>query len=127
MSGAYTFLYGIVGSANFEHRSGTPQARQVLFRGGQSIPTIVLNVEPIGTRRLPSIDMLAVRAGKRFSVGGSRSLELRADVFNALNVNTTTVRVLRSGSTFLLPSQLGGAVQSIVLPRMLQLGATYEF
>jgi len=98
ISGAYTFPHGIVASANFENRSGEPQARQVLFTGGTQIRSIVLNVEPLGTLRLPSTNLLNLRAGKRFHMGTKRSLEVRADVFNAMNVDTVTSRILRSGS-----------------------------
>ena len=126
-SGAYTFPYSIIGSANFELRSGAAQARQVLFTGGRQIRSIVVNVEPLGSLRLPSTKLLDFRAGKRFALGTGRSLELRVDFFNALNFNTVTARVLRSGSTFLLPSQLGGSLQSIQLPRILQVGLSYEF
>ena len=72
--------------------------------------------------------------GKRFSLGAGRALELRADIYNALNVNTTTIRVLRSGREFLktgVPeSAAGGAsgvVPSIVLPRIAQLGVSFNF
>jgi hypothetical protein len=127
VSGAYTFAHGIIASANFENRSGAPQARQVLFTGGQQVRSIVLNVEPIGSRRLPSTNMLDFRAGKKFRLAKGGSLEARVDVFNAMNINTVTSRILRSGSTFLLPSQLGGVLQSIELPRILQLGVSYDF
>jgi hypothetical protein len=134
VSGAYTFPYAIIASANYEYRSGAPQARQVLFTGGRTIRSIVLNVEPIGSLRLPNTHLLDVRVGKRFSLGAGRSLELRADVYNALNVNTTTIRVLRSGREFLktgVPeSAAGGAsgvVPSIVLPRIAQLGVSFNF
>jgi carboxypeptidase family protein/TonB-dependent receptor-like protein len=131
VSGAYTFPYGILASTNFEHRSGAPQARQVLFTGGQAIRSIVLNVEPIGSLRLPSTNMLDVRVAKRFSLGTGRPLELRADVYNALNINTTVTRVLRSGPDFLrtggLASAAATAVQAIIYPRILQIGVSYDF
>ena len=130
LSGSYAFPFQILGSANFEHRSGAPQARQVLLTGGQAIRSIVVNVEPIGSLRLPSTNLLDLRAARRFTLGGARSLEIRADVFNALNVNTTLERVLRSGPDFLRTGFTAGAtiaVQSIVLPRIVQLGASFNF
>ena len=39
-------------------------------RGGATIPSIVLNVEPIGTRRLPNINLLTLRVEKTFRCGG---------------------------------------------------------
>jgi hypothetical protein len=91
-----------------------------------------VNVEPIGTLRLPSTNLLDLRVAKRFPLGARRSLELRADVFNSLNTNTTVVRVLRSGPDFLLTggglTAAGTAVlDAIIYPRILHIGASYEF
>ena len=128
IAGSYAFPYQILASANFEHRSGTPQARQVLFTGGQAIRSIVLNVEPIGSLRLPSTNLLDLRVGKRYALGGARTLEFRADVFNALNINTLKIRNVRSGATFLAPrTNLGSSIGSIVEPRILHLGASFLF
>jgi hypothetical protein len=100
----------------------------VQFTGGQAIRTIVVNVEPVGSLRLPATNLVDVRAGKRFTLGSARSLELRADVYNILNINTTTIRNLRSGSTYLIPTTVFGvATGSIILPRILQLGASFYF
>jgi len=91
----------------------------------------VVNVEPIGTLRLPSINLLDVRAGKRFPVGAGRALELRVDVYNALNINTVVGRNVQSGASFLAlvggTSALGAGASSIVTPRILQLGASFTF
>ena len=120
VSGSYVLPYGVVASANYEHRSGDPQARQVLFSGGQVIRTIVLNVEPLGSIRLPNINLVDFRAAKQFDLGGGRVVELRADLYNLMNINTVTSRVLRSGPTCMIPT-------GIVLPRLVQLGASYTF
>jgi carboxypeptidase family protein len=120
MSGAYTLPYAILASANYEYRSGDAGARQVLFRGGRQIPSIALNVEPVGTRRLPSTNLLDLSLAKRFTLRAGQRLEVRAEVFNALNINTTRAWNLRSGASFLVPT-------SIVSPRIAQLGASYTF
>jgi hypothetical protein len=120
LSGAYNLPYGILASANYDIRSGNVQARQVLFTGGQSIRSIPLNVEPIGTFRLPNTHELDVRAAKRVSLGGARTVELRADIYNALNKGTVTVATLQSGANYLRPS-------TILFPRILQVGATFNF
>jgi len=100
----------------------------VLFTGGQAIRSIVLNVEPIGSLRLPSTNLLDLRVGKRYALGGARTLEFRADVFNALNINTLKIRNVRSGATFLAPrTNLGSSIGSIVEPRILHLGASFLF
>src|SRR5262249_36584189 len=128
VSGAYNFPYGIVGSANFEHRSGDPTARQVLFSGGTTIPTIVLNVDPIGTLRLPNINMMDVRGQKRFVLGRGHSLEVRVELLNALNINTITNLNVRSGSNFLAPVSAGtNNSTAIEPPRLFQFGFSYTF
>jgi hypothetical protein len=120
MSGAYNLAYGILASANYDIRSGAPQARQVLFTGGRSIPSIVLNVEPLGTFNLPNTHELDVRVAKHVNLGGARLVELRADIYNALNKGTVRTQTLQSGANYLRPS-------SIMFPRILQLGATLTF
>jgi hypothetical protein len=128
ISGAYTLPYGITASANYDHRSGIPQARQVLFTGGQTVRSVLMNVEPIGTIRLPSTNLIDIRTAKRFPLGSGRSLEVRVDVFNLLNDNTVIRRVLQSGTSYLLPFTAGSnATTSIVLPRIVQIGTSFAF
>jgi hypothetical protein len=120
VSGAYNLPYGIVASANYDIRSGGPQARQVLFTGGRTIRSIPLNVEPIGTFSLPNTHELDVRAAKRLALGGARTVELRFDLYNALNKGTVTTQNLQSGANYLRPA-------TILFPRILQIGATFNF
>jgi hypothetical protein len=128
ISGAYVLPYGITASANYDHRSGNPQARRVLFTGGQTIRSFLMNVEPIGTIRLPNTNLVDIRTAKRFPLGGGRSMEVRVDVFNLLNVNTVIRRVLQSGSSYLLPFTAGSnATTSIILPRIVQVGTSFTF
>lgn len=119
-SGAYRFAYGIMASANYERRSGDAGARQVLLRGGAQVPSLVVNAEPIGTRRLPTTNLLDLGASKSFMLTNGGRLELRVELFNALNINTARSWNLRAGPTFLLPS-------AIVSPRIAQVGASYTF
>ena len=120
LSGGYILPYDVVASANIERRQGLPQARQHQFTGGTTIQSIVLNVEPLGTIRLPDTYLVDFRFAKRIRLGSSHTLEGRFDFFNVFNANFVTGRNLRSGSTYLVPS-------SIILPRILQLGVTYNF
>ena len=55
-TGSYLFPADVLVSANFHYNSGEPFARTVRFEGGETIPDIVMNVEPIGSRRLPNIN-----------------------------------------------------------------------
>jgi hypothetical protein len=120
VSGAYNLPYGILASANYDIRSGAPQARQVLFTGGQSIRSITMNVEPIGSIFLPNTHELDVRLAKRVNLGSGRSVEVRGDIYNALNKGTVRERNLLSGANYLRPSL-------ILFPRILQVGATFTF
>jgi carboxypeptidase family protein/TonB-dependent receptor-like protein len=119
-SGGYILPYTIVGSANYERRLGDPQARTHQFTGGQTIPSIVLSVEPQGSIRLPDTDLVDFRFAKRMRIRGSQTLEARFDFFNVFNANFVRARNLRSGRDYLLPTQ-------IILPRILQMGVTYNF
>jgi hypothetical protein len=106
-------------SANFGHESGAPEARQVLFRGGQQTPTMVLNVEPIGSLRLPNTNVLDIRVDKAFLLQRHR-VALRVNLYNALNANAVLTRTLRSGAAYLRPT-------SILAPRIVEVGLTYAF
>ena len=81
----------------------------------------MLNVEPLGSLHLPNTNLANVRVAKRFQFGSGRVLEARFDFFNVTNANFITSRNLRSGTTtYLAPS-------AIILPRILQIGASYKF
>jgi hypothetical protein len=127
-SGGYALPYGIHASANFEHRSGDVGARQVLFTGGTTIPTIVLNVEPIGTQRNGHTNLLDFRGEKRFALGGRRTLDLRLELFNVFNVNTIKTPDFRAGPNFLAPiSQGANNSTAIIPPRILEFIWSYTF
>ncbi len=119
-TGAYLMPGDVQVSANFEHRSGTPYARMVSFTGGQTIPAISLRVEPIGTRRMPAINLLHLRVEKSFRLTPAQGVSLRANVFNATNINTVTNLVQLSGPNFLRPT-------SIVSPRIVEFAIQYTF
>jgi hypothetical protein len=119
-SGSYQLPYGIRFGANYQIRSGRPYARTHLFTGGQTIPSIVLNAEPFGTRRLPNIHIVDLRAEKTINIGAGRRLIARANLFNALNASTVTSITTRSGANFLRPT-------AIIRPRIAELSASFGF
>jgi hypothetical protein len=90
-------------------------------------------VEPVGSIKLPNTHMVDLRAAKRFALGGAKTMELRMDIFNALNKNTPLQRVLQSGPEYLKTGVpfVGGlqlsVVQATLLPRIAQFGATITF
>ena len=120
VSGAYMFPADIQFSANFEHRSGTPLARTVSFTGGRQIPSITLRVEPIGTRRLPHLNILNLRVEKSFRLTAARKVALRVNVFNAMNISTVLGQTVLSGPNFLQPT-------SITPPRIAEASVSYTF
>jgi hypothetical protein len=126
LSGSYLFPANIEASANFENRSGEAWARRVTFEGGQQIPSIDLWVEPIGSRRLPSVNMLTLRAEKAFRVKAGHRMAVRAQVYNALNVNNVTGALSTSGL-----NQKSGKkfmfAKEIVSPRIGEVALTYAF
>jgi carboxypeptidase family protein len=105
-SSAYVLPYNIMLSANYEHRSGDVQARTVLLTGGNTIPSITVNAEPVGSLRLPNINNVDVRVSKRFDLGGGKRIDGQINLFNVFNVNTTTARIIASGATFLKPTAI---------------------
>jgi hypothetical protein len=119
LSAGYTLPYEVVMSATYERRSGTPQASNHQFSGGTTIRTIALNIEDIGTIGLPSTNLWNMRFAKRVRLG-RQTIEGRFDFFNIFNANFVTSQSTRVGPSYLVPS-------AIILPRILQMGFTYEF
>jgi outer membrane receptor protein involved in Fe transport len=119
-SGAYTLFYDVLVSANYELRSGNAYARQVSFTGGRQIPSITLNVEPIGTHRMPDIKLLDLRVEKTINLSKGQRATVRLNVFNSLNANTVTSQGILSGPSYGIPS-------AILPPRTFELSASYRF
>jgi hypothetical protein len=120
LSGSYQFPYGLIGSARFEQRSGDPYARQAILTGGTQIPNITVNVEPIGTQRLPNINLLTVRGEKRIRLGAGQEIRVQLDVANLTNSDVATAVTAVSGANY-------GLVSARVLPRVVVLNAQYKF
>jgi hypothetical protein len=120
LGGSYRFTApGILASANLTAVSGQPYARTVLFTGGQTITSIVLPVEPIGTERYPDAYLLDLRAEKTVQFAGQK-LALRADLFNTLNANPVITQTIQSGASFQRPT-------AIMPARIAVFGVTYTF
>jgi hypothetical protein len=120
LMGSYVFPLDVQLSVNYEHRSGDIFARQVRFTGGRTIPSIVLNVEPIGERRTPNLNLVTFRAEKTFPIFDAHRLAVRVNLYNALNASTATVLEQRAGADFLRP-------RAILPPRIAEISASYTF
>jgi hypothetical protein len=120
VSGSYQFPYGIRVGANYQHRSGRPFARTALFSGGRTIPSFVLNVEPYGTRRMPNINLVDLRAEKTIDLPSGQRVSARINLYNVLNASTLTSLTTRSGASFLRPT-------AILPARTVELSAAFTF
>jgi len=80
----------------------------------------VVNTQPIGSIALPNTNLTNLRLTKQFALPHGRNLQARFDFFNLFNSNFVTARNLREGTTYLVPS-------AIILPRILQIGASFKF
>jgi hypothetical protein len=120
VSGTYILPAEVLVSVSFHHESGDPFARQVQFRGGRTIPSIVLNVDPIGTYRRPNINLTTLKVEKRFALPGAQAATVTFSVYNLTNANTATGLQNRSGAQFLRP-------RAIMPPRLAEVGLSYRF
>lgn len=120
ITGAYMFPADVMLSVNYHHTSGDAFARTVQFRGGATIPSIVLLVEPIGSQRLSNVNLVTFKFEKSFALRAAQRLKLSFSVYNALNANTATTMQQRSGGQFLHP-------RSIMPPRVAEVGMSFTF
>jgi hypothetical protein len=95
--------YDVIVSGNFSSQQGPPVTRQISQRlaigGSQTI-----NLEPLGSSRLPTLNKIDLRLGRLFRFVNDRSLEATIDFDNLTNANTTWgVRTLTPASSFLNP------------------------
>ncbi len=136
LTGSYVLPWrDVLVSGNFRSQSGPPVTRQISQRlaiGG----TQTINLEPLGSHRLPTLNTLDLRASKMFTFG-RRQLSADVDIYNVANANTTwEVRTLTPAITvrqggdpngtpntiaqFLSPTQVLG-------PRILRFGVSFVF
>ncbi len=119
----------VLASINYEVRSGAPWQRTVLFSGGTTIPTIVLPVEPLGSRYFDNLHLLDGRVRKELRLFANHRVALGVDVFNLLNKNTTTSITTQSGPNFARVTSAAGNTQTLpFLPgRNVQFTLNYSF
>lgn len=119
MTGSYALPWSTTISAVMEHRSGVPWARQAVFTSS-ILGNLTLNVEPIGTRRLPNTTILDMRLEKIVRLPKNHTARLQFNLYNVMNSNTVQAVVFTSGSRFNAPT-------SIMTPRVAELGMVYRF
>jgi hypothetical protein len=121
LSGSYLLPYGIQLAGYYGLETGEPRARDVRFTSGLAqLTNVIIRTEPLGAQRYPTSHMLTLRAEKRVKLPRGGTVALQADVSNALNSDTATAIVSRSGSSY-------GRITAIVPPRIIGFGMTYSF
>jgi hypothetical protein len=90
------------GVRDFDHRSGTRLARTVLVTAASRSRRCGAR-EPIGSIVLPTVNLMNFRLAND-PPAGTRKLDVRLDLYNALNINTWTGRWCSRGD---LPARHG--------------------
>ncbi len=120
ISGGYLLPYDVQLAGSFIQQSGGAWAREARFTAGlEQLSSLVLRMEPYGTRRREAVNLVTFRVEKRFQLGPGQA-GFHFDVFNTLNTNAETGINDRSGSSF-------GGITAIVPPRVIRLGVKYDF
>jgi hypothetical protein len=127
-NGSYQLGRNVMISGYLQSKTGTVGQRTNVFRtidpdGGprlNQLGTVTLRLEPYGQQRGPSINIINLRASKRFSLGGARRIDIDFDVFNMLNPSTPTSITWASGPTF-------GYASNVVPARVARLGTKFSF
>jgi hypothetical protein len=148
VTGSYMFPHQILFGANLRVQSGLPFTRTFTAQAcsgtvttncltplpGDNNTTIL--AEPRGSRELPSLFTLDVRAGRFFRFGTNR-VELSMDVYNLTNANTvydvrmgsglTNIRVNGDPNAPITPIQTFLSPTGVLGPRIIRFNVTYQF
>jgi len=126
LNGSYLFAdpIGVLVGVRYDIASGRPENVEERFSrdqtGGLSSGDRTVSIETIGSRRQETYMNLDLRLEKRFPLGGAYGdIGIVFDIFNVMNADTVTAIFNR------VPNF--GAIQAIVNPRTLRLGARWLF
>ena len=120
LSGSYMMPGDIQLSANSQGRSGAYWARTAVFRGGVTIPSITLRVEPRNANQYPAIYLTDFRVEKKVRLAGAKAVALRLNLFNVFNAATVTGTTTASGSSF-------NTVTGITRGRLAEFNMAFQF
>jgi hypothetical protein len=132
--GSYQAKWDIVVGANFQSLVGLPIDRTLTVGFTQGSRNI--GVDPRGTYRADTLNLLSLRADKGFRFGGPRRASVIVEVHNVLNSSAgqSSYGALTQGYTSQaafdaakLTTSYFGRVQEIVAPRLLKLGFKFDF
>jgi hypothetical protein len=132
--GSYQAPYGITLGANFQALTGLPIDRTLTVafsQGSHGTP-----VDPRGTYRADSLNLLSLRADKGFHFAGRRKASFVAELHNVLNSSAgqnsygALTQGFASQAAFdaaRATTSYFGRVQEIVAPRVLKIGVKVDF
>jgi hypothetical protein len=119
--GRYTLPFDIGFSGSYKVQSGRNWGRVTSVANFLTAGTEAIRVEPIDTRRAPTVDILDFRVDKGFTLPNQWGrMVFMLDVFNALNRGTVTNFRMQTGVTF-------QEVLGLLDPRIVRFGFRYEF
>jgi Carboxypeptidase regulatory-like domain len=119
----YSFPWGINASMSYRSQSGAPGQRTQSFTAANTVlrqGTVTLRMGPYGEYHAPAVQIVAIRAAKNISVGGSKKVELSFQLFNAMNSSGITSVNYLTGTQF-------GQVTGITSGRVARIGAAFTF
>ena len=131
--GSYQAPFDITLGANFQALSGLPRDRNLSVSTPSSTN---YQVDNRGTYRQDFLNLLSVRAEKRFRFSGQHGVSVLAEVHNALNSHAgqnsfgTATQSFASQAAFdaaRVTTSYFGRVQEIVAPRVLKIGFKLDF
>jgi Carboxypeptidase regulatory-like domain len=122
-SGTYNLPLDISLSSSYRAQSGEREQRTQQFTAASTIlrqGSVTLRMGEYGEYSAPAVQIVAVKAAKRFAFGRSRQVELNFQVFNALNASGITSINRQTGTQF-------GLATGIVSARVARLGGVISF
>ncbi|HEY7287651.1 MAG TPA: carboxypeptidase regulatory-like domain-containing protein [Vicinamibacterales bacterium] len=132
--GSYQAKWDIVVGANFQSLVGLPIDRTLTVPFTQGSRNI--GVDPRGTYRADTLNLLSLRADKGFRFGGQRRASVIAEVHNVMNSSAgqSQYGALTQGyanqaafDAARITTSYFGRVQEIVAPRLLKIGFKFDF
>ena len=119
--GRYTLPFDIGFSGSYKVQSGRNWGRVWSLANVLNAGTEAIRVEPINTRRAPTVDILDFRVDKGVNLPSRLGrMVFMVDIFNALNRGTVTNFRMQTGVTF-------QEVLGLLDPRIVRFGFRYEF
>ena len=122
-SGTYNFPKDISLSSSYRAQSGEREQRTQQFTAPASVlrqGAVTLRMGEYGEYSAPTVQIIAVKAAKRFALGQGRYLDLNFQVFNAFNASGITSINRLTGPQF-------GLATGIVSARVARLGGGFSF